>query len=104
MNPKIEMDVKPKIEYIDDSNKGIEIIGSMNIPVKAGMQDESLEKYKCFVCTSLIFPTQKLMIEHMNTEHSRYIKKMKECIHCETSFHTNILLLNIWVSQERFYT
>ena len=41
MNPKIEMDVKPKIEYIDDFNKGMEIIGSMNIPVKAEMQDES---------------------------------------------------------------
>ena len=204
MNPKIEMDVKPKIEYIDDFNKGMEIIGNMNIPVKAEMQDKSLEKYKCFVCTSLefssrnhliqhmdpthtiyveylfkknhktclndplssgkrlsklsisdkilhlidcdlkiepikeistdkevianmdipvkaktqvensekiycvfkncgkqIFPTQKLMIEHMNTEHSKYIKKMKECINCETSFHANSSITECMIISEK---
>ena len=206
MNPKIEMDVKPKIEYIDDFNKGMEIIGNMNIPVKAQMQDKSLEKYKCFVCTSLEFtsrdhlihhmdpthtiyveylfkknhktclndsissekrlsklsisdkilhlidcdlkiepikeisadkevianmdipvkpktqvenfekthcffnnchsgkqkfPTLKLMIEHMNSKHSRYIKRMKECINCKSSFHTNSSITEYMINSEK---
>ena len=43
MNPKIEMDVKPKIEYINDFNKGMEIIGSMNTPFKTEIQNENFE-------------------------------------------------------------
>ena len=50
--PKLEMDVKPKIEAdfvvksegIDEFNKGMEIIDHMNTPVKAEMQNENLEK------------------------------------------------------------
>ena len=50
MNPKIEMDVKPKVEtdfhakmeYFDDINKGMEIIGNMNIPVKAEVQENNI--------------------------------------------------------------
>ena len=186
---KLEMDVKPKIEtdFVakNEFNKGMEIIDNMNIPVKAEMQNENLEKYNCFVCKSLKFssrnhliqhmdpthtnyveyvfkknhkscrdpiwgerslsklstsdkishiidcnlkiepikeinadnelkvkgqvenseehycifdfchffkqkiPTQKLLIEHINTKHGKYIKKKKKCIKCETSFHTN---------------
>ena len=50
--PKVEMDVKPKIERdffkvksepIDDFNRGMEIIGSMNIPFKTEIQNENLE-------------------------------------------------------------
>ena len=186
---KLEMDVKPKIEtdFVakNEFNKGMEIIDNMNIPVKAEMQNENLEKYNCFVCKSLKFssrnhliqhmdpthtnyveyvfkknhkscrdpiwgerslsklstsdkishiidcnlkiepikeinadnelkaegqvenseehycifnfclffkqkiPTQKLLIEHINTKHGKYIKKKKKCIKCETSFHTD---------------
>ena len=50
-NPKIKMDVKPKIETefqvknepIDDINRGMEIIGSMNTPFKTEIQNENFE-------------------------------------------------------------
>ena len=50
--PKLEIDVKPKIEAdfvvkkesIDEFNKSMDIIDNMNIPVKAEMQNENLEK------------------------------------------------------------
>ena len=62
--------VSPSV--LDPRNKLLsplwKIMGAMDLPVprfKAEMQDESLEKYKCFVCTSLKFSSRKHFIQHM---------------------------------------
>ena len=80
--PKLEIDVKPKIETdfvvkserIDEFNKGMEIIDHMNIPVKAEMQNENLEKYNCFVCKSLKFSSRNHLIQHMDPTHTNYVE------------------------------
>ena len=109
MNPKIEMDVKPKMETDFDAKiesiKEICTDKDMDIPGKAKTQVENSEKNYCVFnnchCGKQIFPTQKLMIEHINTEHSKYIKKMKECINCETSFHTNTSITEYMIISEK---
>ena len=61
IKPKIEADFVVKSERIDEFIQGMEIIDSMNIPVKAEMPNENLEKYKCSICNTLQFIIHPLM-------------------------------------------
>ena len=64
IEPKMEMDIKPKIEQIDDINRGMEIVGNMKFSIKA----EHLENYKCPVCNLVEFSAKNQLIQHMTRE------------------------------------
>jgi hypothetical protein len=81
IKPKIEADCKAKIEQIDDINKGMEIVVNMNISIKAEIQNENLENYKCPVCNLVEFSAKNLLIQHMSTAHTGYIEYVFEKTH-----------------------
>ena len=84
-----------KISHIIDCNLKIEPIKEINTDneLKVKGQVKNSEEHYCIFKFCHFFkqkiPTQKLLIEHMNTKHGKYIKKKKKCIKCETSFHTD---------------
>ena len=87
--PKIEMDVKPKIETdflaksepIDDVNRGMKLIGNMDIPIKAKIQTKNIENYKCSVCNLVEFSDKNLLMQHMSTSHTIHIENVFEKAH-----------------------
>ena len=102
------IDCDLKIEPIKEISTDKEVIANRDIPVETKTQVENSEKISCVFGNchrgKQIFPTQKLMIEHMNTEHGKYIKKLKsrkECINCETSFHTNSSITEYMIIPEK---
>ena len=64
---------------------------------------ENSEKYYCVICTSKLFLTKKLFIEHMRTEHRKNIKKKKKCINCEISFDTNTRMTEYINTSEKIF-
>merc|ERR1719483_1733301 len=59
----------------------MEIIDHINIPVKAEMQNENLEKYNCYVCKSLKFSSRNHLIQHMDPTHTNYVEYLFEKNH-----------------------
>ena len=56
----------------------MEIVGNMNISIKAEIQNENLENYKCPVCNLVKFSAKNLLIQHMSTTHTEYIEYVFE--------------------------
>ena len=82
IKPKIEADFKAKIEQIDDINRGMEIVGNMNISIKAEIQNENLENHKCPVCNLVEFSAKNQLIQHMSTTtYSKYVEYVFKITH-----------------------
>lgn len=86
----MELDIKAQIETVDVKTKldaDIKIKIS-KIDIFANALNENSEKHYCIICRKQNFLTLKILIEHMQNDHQKNIKKKKKCIICETSFHT----------------
>ena len=46
----------------------MEIVDNMNISIKAEIQNENLENYKCPVCNLVEFSAKNQLIQHMTRE------------------------------------
>ena len=60
----------------------MEIVDNMNISIKAEIQNENLENYKCPVCNLVEFSAKNQLIQHMSTTtYSKYVEYVFKITH-----------------------